>query len=209
MSTIQVRPPGRVRLTVEEFARIQDAGLFEGRHVQLLDGELYEVTKNPTRNFAVSALAGPTHDVGRHLRSLLPRDEYVVREEKPIEPWRYWWPEPDIAVARGKQRRYEDQHPGPEDLALLVEVTESSVQDRTKKLVGYAAAGIPVYWILDLALRRLEVYRDPGPSGRAPGTGWVEEMIPEGGFVELVIDQRSFGWIVVTENLPRAMLGAS
>ena len=65
MSTIQVRPPGRVRLTVEEFARIQDAGLFEGRHVQLLDGELYEVTKNPPHNFAVSALAGPTHDVGR------------------------------------------------------------------------------------------------------------------------------------------------
>ena len=137
--------------------------------------------------------------------SLLPRDEYAVREEKPIEPWRYWWPEPDIAVARGKQRRYEDRHPGPEDLVLLVEVTESSEQDRTKKLVGYAAAGIPIYWILDLALRRLEVYRDPGPSGRAPGTGWVEEMIPEGGFVELVIDQRSFGWIAVTENLPRAM----
>ena len=69
MSTIQVRPPGRVRLTVEEFARIQVAGLFDGRHVQLLDGELYEVTKNPPHNFAVSALAGPTHDVGRHLRS--------------------------------------------------------------------------------------------------------------------------------------------
>ena len=36
-----------MRLTVEEFAWIQDAGLFDGRHVQLLDGELYEVTKNP------------------------------------------------------------------------------------------------------------------------------------------------------------------
>ena len=60
MSTIQVRAPGRVRLTVEEFARIQDSGLFEGRHVQLLDGELYEVTKNPRHNFGVSALAGPT-----------------------------------------------------------------------------------------------------------------------------------------------------
>ena len=47
-----------------------------------------------------------------------------VREEKPIEPWDYWWPEPDIAVARGKQRRYEDRHPGPGDLALLVEVSD-------------------------------------------------------------------------------------
>jgi Uma2 family endonuclease len=87
-----------------------------------------------------------------------------------------------------------------EDLVLLVEVIDSSEQDRTKKLVGYAAAGIPIYWILDLALRRLEIYRDPGPSGYS-----VEEMIPAGGFVELVIDQRSFGWIAVMENLPRAM----
>jgi Uma2 family endonuclease len=198
MSTIQVRPPGRVRLTVEEFARIQDAGLFDGRHVQLLDGELYEVTKNPPHNFAVSALADA-------LRSLLPRDEYAVREEKSIEPWGDWWPEPDIAVARGKQRRYEDRHPGPEDLALLVEVTDSSEQDRTKKLVGYAAAGIPVYWILDLPLRRLEVYRDPGPPGRAPGTGWAQEVFSEGELVELVIDQRSFGLIAVAEILPRTM----
>ena len=136
MSTVTASPQGRVKLTVAEFAQILDAGLFDGRHVQLLDGELYEVTKNPPRNFAVSVLADA-------LRSLLPRDEYAVREEKSIEPWGNWWPEPDIAVARGKQRRYEDRHPGPEDVALIVEVTDSSEQDRTKKLVGYAAAGIP------------------------------------------------------------------
>src|SRR5271165_1815330 len=116
MSTIQVRPPDRVRLTVEEFAQMLDAGLFEGRHVQLLDGELYEVTKNPPHNFSVSALADA-------LRALLPRDEYSVREEKSIEPWDYWWPEPDVAVARGPQRRYADRHPGPGNLALLVEVS--------------------------------------------------------------------------------------
>lgn len=62
MSTIQVRPTaGRVRLTVDEFAQMLDAGLFEGRHVQLLDGELYEVTKNPPHSFAVSALADALH----------------------------------------------------------------------------------------------------------------------------------------------------
>ena len=88
---------------------------------------------------------------------------------------------------------------------LLVEVTESSEQDRAKKLVGYAAAGIPIYWILDLALRRLEVYRDPGALRPGPRNGVGGGDGPEGGFVELVIDQRSFGWIAVAENLPRAM----
>ncbi len=193
MSTIEVRPPSRVRLTVEEFAQIQASGLFDGRHVQLLDGELYEVTKNPPHNFAVSALADA-------LRLLLPRDEYAVREEKSIQPWHYWWPEPDGAVARGKQRQYEDRHPEPKDLALLVEVSDSSDQDRTTKLAGYAAVGIPVYWILDLTLRRLDVYRDPGPPGYS-----AEEAILEDGFVELVIDQRSFGRIAVSELLPRAL----
>ena len=56
MSTI-TRPPGRVRFSVEEFARMQDLGLFEGRHVELLDGELYEVTKNPPHNCAVDIVA--------------------------------------------------------------------------------------------------------------------------------------------------------
>jgi len=194
MSTIQARPTaGRVRLTVDEFAQMLDAGLFEGRHVQLLDGELYEVTKNPPHNFAVSALADA-------LRSLLPRDEYSIREEKSIEPWPYWWPEPDIVIVRGPQRRYADHHPGAGDLALVIEVSDTSEQDWTKKLIGYAAAGFSVYWILDLNLRRLEIHGDPGPSGYM-----VEEIVPEGQSFELVIDDRSFGRIAVSEFLPNAV----
>jgi Uma2 family endonuclease len=191
MSTIQGRPTaGRVRLTVDEFTRMLDAGLFEGRHVQLLDGELYEVTKNPPHDFAVSALADA-------LRSLLPRDEYSIREEKSIQPWAHWWPEPDIVVVRGSHRRYADHHPGAVELALVVEVSDTSEQDWTKKLTGYAAAGFSVYWILDLNLRRLEIHRDPTPTGYM-----LEEIVPEGQSFELVIDGRSFGRIAVSEILP-------
>jgi Uma2 family endonuclease len=197
MSTI-TRPPGRLRFSVEEFARMQDAGLFEGRHVELLDGELFEVTKNPPHNAAVAALADA-------LRAILPRGAFSVREEKSIEPWADWWPEPDIAVVRGIAADYFERHPGPADVVLLVEVCDTSEQDRTSKLAGYAAAGFPVYWILDLRLRQLEVYRDPGPSGRAPGTGWAEEVIPEEGLVALLIAGR----LAVAELLPRAEDGAS
>jgi len=194
MSTIQARPTaGRVRLTVDEFTRMLDAGLFEGRHVQLLDGELYEVTKNPPHSFAVSALADA-------LRSLLPRNEYSIREEKSVQPWPYWWPEPDIVVVRGLQRRYAGRRPGAGDLALVVEVSDTSEQDWTKKLTGYAAAGFSVYWILDLNLRRLEIHRDPAPTGYM-----VEEIVPEGQSFELVIDGRSFERIAVSEILPSAV----
>ncbi len=84
MSTI-TKPPGRVLISAEQFGRMQDAGVFEGQHVELLDGELYEVTKNPPHNYAVDALA-------EALRSLLPRDVYRVREEKSIEPWGHGGP---------------------------------------------------------------------------------------------------------------------
>ena len=56
MSTI-TKPTGQVLISVEEFGRMQDAGLFEGRHGELLDGGLYEVTKNPPHNYAVDAPA--------------------------------------------------------------------------------------------------------------------------------------------------------
>jgi Uma2 family endonuclease len=196
MSTI-IRPPGRLRFSVAEFARMQDAGLFEGRHVELLDGELFEVTKNSPHNAAVAALADA-------LRAILPRGAFSVREEKSIEPWADWWPEPDIAVVRGIAADYFERHPGPADVVLLVEVCDTSEEDRTKKLAGYAAAGFPVYWILDLGLRQLEVYRDPGPSGYS-----TEEVIAEEGLVALPIAGQIIGTIAVAELLPRAEGGES
>ena len=95
MTTLQ-GSPGGARFTVEDFDRMARAGVFEGRHVELLDGELYEVTKNPPHDFAVDALAAM-------LRALLAPDRYIVREEKSIGPWERWSPEPDVAVVRGAQ----------------------------------------------------------------------------------------------------------
>lgn len=170
---------------------MQDAGLFEGRHVELLDGELYEVTKNPPHNAAVDALA-------EALRDLLPRDRFRVREEKSVEPWADWWPEPDVAVVRGKAADYFDRHPGPADIVLVAEVCENSPQDRTVKLAGYAGAGFPVYWILDLGLRQLEVYSGPD-AGAYP----APKILGEGESVDLIIDGQVVGRISVADLLPR------
>jgi len=196
MSTI-TKPTGQVLISVEEFARMQDAGLFEGRHVELLDGGLYEVTKNPPHNYAVDALA-------EALRELLPRDRFRVREEKSIEPWGHWSPEPDIAVVRGPKQRYQGRHPGPADIVLLAEVCETSPQDRTKKLAGYAAAGFPAYWILDLGLRQLEVYADP-----AAGAYPAPAILAETESVDLVIDGQKIGTITVAELLPQFEKGVT
>jgi Uma2 family endonuclease len=177
-------------VSVEEFARRQDVGDFEGRHVELLDGELFEVTKNPEHNAATDALA-------EALRDLLPRGRFRVREEKSVAPWTLWCPEPDIAVVRGKARDYFHRHPGPADIVLVAEVCESSPQDRTVKLAGYARAGFPVYWILDLGLRRLEVYSNP-----IAGAYQAPKILGETESVDLAIDGQVLGRIAVGDLLP-------
>jgi Uma2 family endonuclease len=177
-----------VKWTVADFARIQDAGLFDGRHIELLDGELYEVTKLPPHDFTVGAL-------GDDIRELLRLNQYTAREEKSTEPWEFWWPEPDVAVARGPRRRYARRNTEAGDLAMVDEVSYSSDQDWTKKLPGYASARIPIYWIVDLAKRRLEIHRDPGQADYS-----VSEIIAEEEQVELVIDNRSSGWIAISDG---------
>jgi len=69
-------------------------------------------------------------------------------------------PEPDLAWV--KQKGYDDQHPEPEDVVLIVEVADSSLDtDRTEKLAIYAEARIAEYWIVNLIDRPIEVCRRP------------------------------------------------
>ena len=75
-------------------------------------------------------------------------------------------PEPDVAVTTGTATDYATQHPGPEDIRLLVEVSSTTLQDDlTTKANLYAHAGIPEYWVLDVENRRLYVHRNPTPTG--------------------------------------------
>ena len=62
--------------------------------------------------------------------------------------------------------RHTHRHPTPENTALVLEVSESSlVHDRTVKAPAYARSGIQEYWILNLRQRQPEIRRDPGPVG--------------------------------------------
>jgi Uma2 family endonuclease len=67
-------------------------------------------------------------------------------------------PEPDVSVASGDIEDYADRHPGPADLAMVVEVAASSVSVDRQMADVYGPAGIPVYWILNLKARQVEVY---------------------------------------------------
>lgn len=85
-----------------------------------------------------------------------------VRCQMPIHLGRWSEPEPDLAVVRPRGAHYAEQHPGAGDVLLLVEVSASSRSyDRALKLPLYARHGIPEVWLIDLAARRMEVFRAP------------------------------------------------
>ena len=99
---------------------------------------------------------------------------------------------------RGTIRDYEDRQPGPDDILLLVEVADSSLaDDRQLATWVYGPAGIPVYWIVNLVHRQVEVYTDPGPDGYRSRV-----VFADGQSVPVVIDGHPLGQIAVADLLP-------
>jgi Putative restriction endonuclease len=84
-------------------------------------------------------------------------------------------PEPDFAIVSGNARSFVGRHPGPADVALLIEVADSSLlRDRLDKTRIYARASIPCYWIVNLVDRRVEVYDTPSGPVAMPSYGVVQ-----------------------------------
>ena len=75
-------------------------------------------------------------------------------------------PQPDVAVLRRRALPYKDRDASAEDVLLLIEVAETSLAyDRSTKLLLYADAGIPEYWVVDGTGEAIDIYRPPGPEG--------------------------------------------
>ena len=111
-------------------------------------------------------------------------------------------PEPDLTVVRGEPRDYIARHPGPQDIALLVEVSNTTLhRDRAVKARVYARAGVTVYWIVNLIDRQVEVYADPTGPAPLPAYGRRTDY-REGQAVPLVVGGMQVGQIPVNELLP-------
>jgi Uma2 family endonuclease len=182
------------RFSVEQYHRMIEAGILsEHDRVELLEGVIVEkMTHNPPHDGTVLL-------VQTVLLTLLPAD-WVLRVQSAIT-LADGEPEPDLAVARGPVRRYVRAHPGPRDLALVIEVAEATLlQDQTDKARTYARARIPVYWIVNLINRRIEVYTQPR-GGRAPAYRQRQDY-PADGQVPLVIAGAEVARIAVADLLP-------
>jgi Uma2 family endonuclease len=156
----------RKRWTIAEFDRlVRDGILREGGPEFLWDGEILQaMSENPPHFNAVSRLA----DL---LRSRLSAPGSVVYQGIPIVLREGYKPQPDLTVVRGPRSRFQDRTPTPADVALLVEVSDTTYADDSGPyLRAYAAAAIPTYWVVNLAARRVEVYTRPEIAADGSGT---------------------------------------
>lgn len=151
--TIQI---ARRQFTVADYARMRESAILaEDDRVELLDGEVREMSP-----------IGPIHAaIVKRLNTLLGRllDTTVILSiQDPIQLNDYSEPQPDLAILQHRDDFYAAAHPVADDVLLVIEVADSSVEyDREEKMPRYAAAQIPEAWLVDVAGDVVEQYWQP------------------------------------------------
>lgn len=144
------------RFTADDYQRMGQAGILsEDDRVELIDGEVVAMTP-----------IGPRHNaaVNRANRALMVAvgDKAIVQVQGSVRLDQYHEPHPDLVLLRPRHDYYASRLPGPEDLLLVVEIAESSLEyDRDVKARIYAKLGIRECWLVDLGANRLSSYSAP------------------------------------------------
>lgn len=151
--------PETRRFTVSEYLRLAEVGILRPEErVELIDGQIVAMSpQGPVHSALVAGIAGLLYE-------LFPRERFCVRPQSTLPLSEDYAPEPDLAVVAG--RCEEHQRELPRGALLVVEIAETSLKlDRGRKSDLYGRAGVPEYWIVDVAGRAMEVRRDPSPAG--------------------------------------------
>ena len=155
-------------LTVQQYHTMIETGILEeGVPIELIDGLL--VRKDRRDQGGDIMTVGPRHAnvvkrIHRLLADLIQGHRCHVQSQQPVTLNGIQEPEPDVAVVLGHEDDYDDHHPGPSALPLVIEVADSSLGiDQGRKQENYAVAGIPNYWIVNLRHDNIEHYVNPQP----------------------------------------------
>lgn len=189
---VAVPPFPIARFSVDQYHRMIASGAFdEHDHVELIEGWVVQkMATGPGHEFT-------TGELEELLRELGPSG-WHIRNQGPVT-LRRSEPEPDLAIVRGARSRYRTAHPRASDVAVVVEVSDTTLATDRHKTLTYADEGIPECWIVNLAERTVEVYSDPGPRD----AGYQNrELIAVDGELSVVIDGQLCGRLAVARFLP-------
>ena len=107
--------------TIDEYHRMITAGILVNRRVELLQGEIVEMSLEGEPHAYFSS------EAGEYLMRQL-SDRAMVRLAKPITLPNNSEPEPDITIVQRLGREYLDHHPYPDNIFWLIEYSESSLE---------------------------------------------------------------------------------
>jgi Uma2 family endonuclease len=189
-------PPYPIRrFTVSDYHRMIEAGILgEDDRVELLEGCIVpKMTHDPPHDSTIQI-------VSECLATVLPVG-WRTRIQSAITTGDSE-PEPDLAIVRGHARTYAKRHPGPQDIGLVIEVVDSSLdQDRIEKARIYAQAGIATYWLINLIESRVEVFSDPtGPTAQPEFRHC--DVFHDQQLVPLILDRAEIAEIPARDLLP-------
>jgi Uma2 family endonuclease len=183
------------KFTPSQYHKLIDHGvILEGEPIELLEGYLVE-----------KSVRNPPHEMSlRRLTARLPRrlptgwflqiqGAILLGESEP---------EPDGVILRGDETTCDGRLPMPADVALVIEVSDSSLDfDRRDKGRIYARVGLATYWIVNIQDRQIEVYANPDPNVNPPAyTTRTDYAITD--TVPIVLDGVVVGSVPVAELIP-------
>jgi Uma2 family endonuclease len=148
------------RFSVKEYYRMAETGVLRpDARVELLNGEIIDMSPiGPFHGGVVSRLT--------RLFNKLSKNRWLVWPQNPLRLDDHSEPEPDVMLLKPAADDYVSQHPQPDDVFLLIEVADSTLDyDQTEKLPAYGRAGIAEVWIVNLNDLAVEVYREPHFTG--------------------------------------------
>ncbi len=159
------------KFTIQDYHRLTELGFFqEDDRVELIRGEIIEM-----------AAKGRMHETC--LRKLLRELSHLIigkatlQCQSPIILMPNSEPEPDFAILRNRQDDYATSHPTPQDILLIIEVSDSSLNyDQQVKLSVYAEHNISDYWIFNLFDLCLECYSEPYQKSQGE-FGYLRKLI--------------------------------
>lgn len=183
------------RLSVDRYNRMIESGIITpDDRVELLEGALVnKMSKSPPHRIA-------NKKVRDALEAILPQGWYLdALEPVTLDDSQ---PEPDAAIIRGRTEDYATRHPQPAEIALVVEVADSSLRrDREDKRRIYARNGIAVYWIVNVADRLIDVFTDPSGPVLTPDYATTATYRP-GNAVPVVVAGIAVGTVNASDLLP-------
>jgi Uma2 family endonuclease len=143
-----------MKWSLEDYHNLIDNGLLADKNVELLEGELIEMSpESPLHSYI-------TRTGTQYLREKL-KGLALIIEAHPITLSNSE-PEPDITIVKPLSHGYKNRHPFAEDIFWLIEISNKTLNyDLNDKKRIYAKEGIKEYWVADINNRQIHVFLNP------------------------------------------------